>query len=238
MRTITDNYLLFDTQKEFNQQMLTYFYKRLCMFLAIAPKKSPELIFGKIDNTDDPCSAYFDEEKNTVGFDASRYDFRLDSFRYDQNELILSLPHNKIKYIIPLSDIYHELIHKIQFDQGIYEYNGLVEATADLYVYILTGQWNIEYMKEAMSLWYLLRHILKISRDNFYIYLRALIVNDKSLLEQMYTKPTFVKEVAKVYDGHQNKLWNEFKNNYYFPKKEAEFKKELDRLHSIIFYSY
>lgn len=238
MRRIIDNYLLFDNPKEFNKKTLNYFYTRLCLFLAVSPAKSPLLAFDNT-NTNDECDAYFDEDTNTIGFDQKRYDYRLDSFRYNKDSIIFNdIDSSSLKFVIPLSDIYHELIHKIQKDHDIYEYTDLVEATAEIYGYMLTGQWNIEYRKEALSLWYFLTNVLKVKKTNFYLFIRGLISKDKNILDALYTNAAFMREVAKVYNGHINAFWNEFKGQYYHAEFEAEFKKDLDYIHSLIFYNY
>jgi hypothetical protein len=209
------------------------------MFLAVPSKKAPTLIFGNINTDNDPCDAYYDEDNNSVGFDQNKYDFRSENFRYDHDSIKTTIADNSsLKFVVPLSDIYHELIHKIQKDSNIYEYTDLVESTAEIYGYILTGQWNIEYRKEALSLWYFLSRVMKVKKIDFYVFVRGLITNDKEIFEQMYTSAIFMREVANVYNGHISSFWNEFKGQYYHPELEQAFRKDLEHLHSIIFYNY
>lgn len=233
-RQIIDNYLLLDTPKDFKQRTLTYFYKRLCMFLAIVPSNTPKL---KFEEYDEPGSAYF-EDPNDIGFKPSRHDIHSDTYKYKGEVLDIDIAPEKIKYAIPLTTIYHELIHKVQFDHGMYEYTDLIEATADTYSYILTGVLDFDYTKECVALFNYFRNVLKIRRDAYYLIIRNIIVHQEDFFTQLYTSPKFMRELSKVSDGHINTFWNEFTGIYYDAKVQSQMEKELTHFHNIIFYNY
>lgn len=233
-KEIRDNYILFNKPKDFTQKTLTYFYKRLCMFLAIPPSKTPKL---KFEEYDEPGSAYF-EDPNDIGIKPSRHDYYSDTFKYKGQDLELDIDPKKVKYVIPLTTIYHELIHKVQFDFGMYDHIDLIEACADTYSYILTGQLDFDYTKECVALFNYFRNVLKIRRDSYYLIIRNIIVNQEDFFTDLYTSPRFMRELSKVSDGHINTFWNEFTGIYYEESVQPQMIKELTHFHNIIFYNY
>lgn len=233
-RQIIDNYLIFNNPKDFTQKTLTYFYKRLCIFLAIAPGNTPKLKFAEYDESG---SAYF-EDPNDIGFKPSRHDIHSDTYKYKGQDLELDIDPKKLKYVIPLTTIYHELIHKVQFDHGMYEHIDLIESCADTYSYILTGHWDFDYTKECVALFNYFRNILKVRRDSYYLIIRNIIVHQEQFFHNLLTSPRFLRELSKVSDGHINTFWNEFTGIYYDASVRPQMEKELTHFHNIIFYNY
>ncbi len=251
MRKISDNYLFINKQTDFTNALLKYFYQRLGIFLCLDLDNPPKVIFTSNENkialiyddinTTNYGRAFYDEINNLIVFDARRYDKKSESFHlknsYDE---IKQLNGNltQYKYIIPLSDIYHELIHSVQYQYGVYEYTDMVEATDELLSYFITGQYNIDYKKEVIALWYVAKYILKLNRNRFYVFIRDSIVDSNFSAEYYMTNKKFVKTLAKNYNGDFKKFVDRFKIDCYCPSCEEEFEADIEYIHNLIFYKY
>ena len=251
MRKITDNYLFINKQSDFTSSLLKYFHQRLGIFLCLDLNKSPKVIFTSNENKiaelyNDPETthygrAFYDEINNLVVFDAKRYDKK-------SSTLYLKIEYNNLKdsdidippykYIIPLSDIYHELIHSVQYQYGVYDSTDMVEATDDLLSYFITGQYNIDYKKESMSIWYIAKYILNLNRNRFYVFIRDSIVDSNFASEYYMTNKKFVRMLAKYYNGDFKKFIDRFKIDFYYPELEDEFSTDIRYIHNLIFYKY
>lgn len=251
MKKISENYLFINKQSDFTSALLKYFYQRLGIFLCLDLDKSPTVIFTSNENkiahlyNDDMETnygrAFYDEETNVVVFDARRYDKKSKEFLLlDAYETIKNLNGNvaQYKYIIPLSDVYHELIHSVQYQYGLYASTDMVEATDELLTYFITGQYNIDYKKATLSLWYITKYILKINRNRFYVFIRDSIVDSNFAAEYYMTNKRFVKILAKHYNGDFKKFIDRFKIDFYCPECEDEFVADIKYIHDLIFYKY
>ena len=250
MKKISDSYLFLNKQSDFTNHQLKRFYERLCIFSCLDLDASPKVIFtsneNKIaelyddENTTNYGRAFYDESTNTIVFDARRYDKKSETFFLkNKYEDIKSLNGNVIqyKYIVPLSDIYHELIHSIQYQYGVYESTDMVEATDELFTYFVTGQYSSDYRKPTMALWYIAKYILKVKNNRLYVFIRDSIV-DPNFVNSYYMKnKKFVKILTKNYDGDFKKFSDRFKIDFYHIECEEEFISDIEYIHKLIFYT-
>lgn len=251
MKKITENYLFLTKQSDFSSKLLAYFYRRLGIFLCLDLDTPPTVIFTsneyKIaelyddDNATDYGRAFYDETTNVVVFNANRYDKKNDKFYIKtEYEKLLSINGNlsHFKYIIPLSDVYHELIHSVQYQYGVYESNDMVEATDELLSYFITGQYNIDYIKATMALWYIAKHELGLNRNRLYVFIRDSIVDSEFSSRYYMNNKKFVKILAKKYNGDFKKFTDRFKIDFYYDECFDEFKSDIQYIHNLIFYKY
>jgi len=261
MRKIVENYLLFTKRNEFNTDFQKYFYQRLGIFLCLDLKESPKLLFtsninkivevyGNFEN--DRASAFYSEDVNTVVFYVPKFDTKDELFRYanrfdeivDETKEELEdkgLKLNQFRYIIPLSDIYHELIHAIQFQYGQYKYDDLLEGTNEIMTYFITGHWNIEYVKESFSLWFIYKYELKQQRDAIYSFIRNCIVTSDFDKRYFLSNANFINMLSKNYKGKMKYFLQRYKFDYYnsyYSDYKVEFEKDLEYIHNLIFYKY
>ncbi len=259
MRKIIKNYLLFTKQTDFNTDFQRYFYQRLGIFLSLDLNNPPNLVFtsnlnkiAKISGEilDYYGSAFYSEDNNTVVFYTPKWDTKSENFRYNINEIKDEIKdemednHLKLssfRYIIPLSDIYHELIHSIQYQFGQYEYDDLLEGTNEIMTYIITGQWNIEYIKESFGLWYIAKYELKLTRDQLYTFIRNCITKKDFDKRYFLSNINFINTLSKYYKGNIKYFLQRFKHDYYssyYTDYQIEFEKDLEFIHNLIFYKY
>jgi hypothetical protein len=249
---IINNYLLLKSKNDFTDELLKYFYERLCMFLCVELDEEiiPTIIFSGSHSIldsyygqplDSSCRAFFDENSLKVVLDSKRYSHKKKTFMFELDEIKEELPDidlSKYNYIIPLSDLYHELIHAIQYDLTDYEDIDMLEGLDDIYSYFITGQYNIDYIKETLSIWYIARKLLKLSKVKFYIFIRNSIVDSEYYKKQLLNNKQFVLLLADQYNGNLNKFLEKFKNDFYDDVYENEFRKDLLDIHHLIFYKY
>ena len=132
------------------------------------------------------------------------------------------------------------MVHHIQFkyiDEN-YQYLDFVEAVADIYVYIITGQWNIDYLNEAIGFWYVSTKILKCNDVQFYVLLRNSIIDDEVFKNYWMTNKEFVKLLGKKYNGTLSQFLHNFKKDFGNKEYEEEFYNFVKRTHNLIFYKY
>lgn len=251
MKKITENYLFLTRQRDFTNRLLSYFYRRLGIFLCLDLDNIPDVLLTSNENKiaeyyNDPNDtnygrAFFSDEFHIVVFNANRYDSKSEKFHYtdEYENLCQSDPLlGKYKYAIPLSDIYHELIHSVQDECNVYDFDDMIEATDEMLSYFITGQYNIDYVKATMSLWYVSRYVLKLDRDKLYVFIRDSIVDPDYHTKYYLTNKGFVKMLAKNYNGDFKKFVERFKIDFYKPDLFNEFKSDIQYIHNLIFYKY
>ena len=231
---VYDNFLLLKKQTELSQRLLNSFLYRLTLFLQISIPRSeyPKIKrFNYIDSTTNAC---YDHENNEVQFSMSNYRIKSEKFIYKK----LDIPEEAYmhNYCVCLSDIYHELIHFVQFHQTKYLYTPFLEATNELFVYILTGSSNVEYKKEALAFWHVLRNILGYKSVALYKMLRNAIIRKDFTEKYLLTNPKFLKFLSKKFDSDVKKFYF----NFVKLKVSDEEKcwEDLDKLHNLIFYKW
>lgn len=238
---IYNNFLLLKTRKDFTQKLINSFLKRLSMFLLISPKEYPKLMKPKYM---DDCRAQYKESTNEVWFATDKYCPTSEHYRFKRSLKKISeeiAPHTikDFKYIYPLTDIYHELVHCIQFNfsRENYRFTNFIEATNECFVYIMTGQRNMDYAQESYSFWYICRYILNIKGGDFLILLRNAIVSPTFVHDYLTSNHAFLQFLHKNYSSNINR----FLYGIIQPKSkefEEEFWKELSALHNMIFYEW
>ena len=261
MRKIINNYLLLTKRDEFNTDFQKYFYQRLGIFLCLDLKEPPKLLFtsnltqiGEVygKELDYYGSAFYAEDKNTTVFYTPKFDVKDSKFRYKKRLAQIredtaeglkdsGLRFSQFRYIIPLSDIYHELVHAIQYQYGQYIYDDLLEGTNEIITYVITGQWNMEYIKESFSLWYVYKYELKAATNQFYSFIRNCIVSKDFDSRYFLSNTNFINTLSEYYKGKMEHFLYRYKIDYhneYYDDYKAEFEKDLNYIHNLIFYKY
>lgn len=248
MYEIFNNYLFLKRFDDFNHRIFNYFYNRLQLFLCINfDKYTPGLIisddittinkyYNDITLVDD-CRAFYDEDSKNVVFNSNKYLIGGDECGFG----FVDVPDefkNKYNYCIPISDIYHELIHHIQYHNSIWDYGDLIEGTADLYSYLLTGQQNIDYLKHSIAIFNVGDGLLKLKKNKFYMFIRDCIISNNFYENYFTHNKKFIKILAKNYNGNINKFFNNFKNDFGIFDTQDVFYTKLNSIHNLIFYKY
>ncbi len=244
---IVDNYLLLSNVEEFNGRIARYFYERLQLFLSITDKNTPKILFTnskkKIEsyygkNEGEPSRAFYDEENEVIVFNAERYNIQTENSYVKKEDVQYLLEQYSFKYIIPLSDIYHEMIHHLQYYYADYEYNDFIEAIADTYSYCITGQWNFDYINESIAFWKICTEVLGVKQVEFYILLRDAIVDKNFFKNYFYSNEKFVRLLAKHYKGKLPQFLHNFKKDFGNRTYEDNLYNYVKRIHDLIFYKY
>lgn len=252
MRKIDNNYLYLTKQKDFNSKLLKYFYERVCIFLCSDTHESPKVIFTsnakKIEMIYNDSEvtiknlprAFYSDTDNSIIFYADRYNVQKEIYGFD-----ISDAEKGYKYVIPLSDIYHELIHCIQFQNQEKNYMNMlyvdfIESTDEMFTYFITGQYNIEhsYYRSVLSLWYIARMILKLPSTKLYNFIRDCIVDKDFVNRYFLSNKNFLKILGKQYNGDINKFIGRFKLDFFDEDYNEQFNKEIKYIHNLIFYKY
>jgi hypothetical protein len=251
---IDDNYLMLLNTNEFNIRLANYFYRRLQLFLCIPDRKAPKIIFTNSRKKlakyfDDPANnvmprakdrAFYDEETDggVIGINANSYRLHGPDFLLEKESINHLIEKYSFKYIIPLSDIYHEMIHHIQYvNTDSYEFTDFLESTDDMYTYCITGHWNMDYLTESIGFWRVCIEILQVNDIEFYIMLRNAIV-DPDFSNSLLKNRNFIKLLAKSYNGDINQFLHNFKKDFGNKEYEDEFYKYMSKIHDLIFYKY
>ena len=246
---IDGGYLLLNKTSEFNNRLVNYFYKRLQLFLCISDENKPSVVFtnsnkiiselyGEVSEGPHTCRAFYDEISGKVVFDAKRYNIQTDRSFIDKQYIPELYSMYDFKYIIPLSDIYHELIHHVQYNYISYQYDDFLEALADIYVYIITGDWNIDYLNASIALWYVSTKIVKLNEQQFYVMLRNAIIDVDFFKNNFMENKEFMKLLVNNYGGNLSQFLNNFKKDFGDRAYEDEFYNFIKRIHNLIFYKY
>jgi hypothetical protein len=258
MRKMHENYLLLTKLKEFDNGIIKYFVDRLSIFLCIDLNEYPDIMFTrsikKIKNqydigVDDKIEkfprAFYDDDQNIVVFNALKYDLKSEYFYTNSEEISEDIEEKYIKqyrYIVPISDIYHELTHFFQcylmgdkYDDV--RYTDIIEASDEIYTYFLTGQ-MIDYERQSVALWYLSKYYLKLRGMKFYMFIRDIIVNPNWEQNYILNNKEMIKMLADDYDGNIINLINRIKIDFYRKDLIEEFYKDIDEIHKLIFYKW
>lgn len=241
MKKIEDNYLFVSSQKDVNYKTIKIFWQRLLMFLSYNVDRDPGVVFTsdpikwKKHSSGERVRCLYDEDSEKIVFWAN--DYLLDS-----NKIKNKIPKDTIEYareagynyIIPLTDIYHELIHHVQYFSIDWANDDFLEATAELFTYMLTAQRADEYAEQCIALWYIGRKMLKMSHWQFYIFIRDAIIDD----DFYYYNKKLIKLIVNKYNGSVKKLLSDMTRKYGKLKYKEEMFSDLDRIHTQIFYHW
>jgi len=247
---IINNFLVFNKTSELSSKIINNFFNRLKLFL-IVDSHVPKIkvvftgnrdIFNKFYNGPDAkgCLAFYDERSSTVVLNAKRLTIKTQEFEYAKHDQFRNEDLFKpFKYAIHLPVLYHEIIHHCQFFLGSYTYDPILEGSADLLTYILTGQDDIDYKLEMTAIWYLGRKVLKYNLTNFYNFVVSIINNEDHTLQQRFSNNRqILKTVVKKYKGDWPSFFKNIHKEYGNIENLENMKKELCELHNLIFYKY
>ena len=107
--------------------------------------------------------------------------------------------------------------------------------------YFITGHWNIEYVKESFSLWFIYKYELKQQRDAIYSFIRNCIVTSDFDKRYFLSNANFINMLSKNYKGKMKYFLQRYKFDYYnsyYSDYKVEFEKDLEYIHNLIFYKY
>jgi hypothetical protein len=207
--------------------------------------KNKKIIYKHYGGKTHECGrAFFDDDNCIIVFDAEKYKKTSNVFFLNTETIIKEIGieyYNKFKYIIPISDIYHELIHHFQYE--IWEkyvemkYTDIIEASDEIYTYFLTGQ-SIDYEKESIALWYLSKYILKLKGMNFYMFIRDCIVDSSWESKYLFSNRDMIKLLGESYNGKIDNFVANFKSDFYYKEYHEEFYRDLTQIHNLIFYKW
>lgn len=216
-----DNWIFLSSKTELDLELIKPFWERLSMFLAINVGGCPDIVFTA-DN--DLWKKKYDGLRSRAFYneDVSKMIFWSPSYLKHRKLIKNNLPHsltdianeNNYKYIIPANDVIHEMIHHIQFVLGDWLYDDLLEGSAEISTFLITGQDIIsetgfnEYVHEEIALWNIGRKLLKLKPWEFYIFIRDCIVDPNFYKEYFSDDPNFVKILANDYGGSVDRLLN------------------------------
>lgn len=241
---------MFNTIKEFDLKTISYFFNRLKLFLLVEsdiPKvkivftgnKTTRIkYFGNEQGS--TCLGFYSEKDNTIVLNAERLKTTTKEFHYAPHLEFINNPLlKKYNYCVHLPLLYHELLHSFQYHLGSYTYNSLLEGTADIFSFILTGEECIDYIEETTALWYIGRKILKYNLTNFYNFIVSIINNEDDTLQQRFSNnKQILKTVVKNYNGDWAQFFKNLHKEYGNTDNLENMKKELCELHNLIFYKY
>jgi hypothetical protein len=130
------------------------------------------------------------------------------------------------------------MIHHIQYQSiSTYDYVDFLEAIDDSYTYLITGQWNIDYLTECIGFWRVCTEIIGLKEVEYYILLRDAIVNDDFEASLLKHKK-FIKLLAKRYNGDYKQFLHGFKKDFGDRSYEDAFYMYMRKIHDLIFYRY
>lgn len=239
---IKNNFLFLRKETEFNNKVLNLFYNRLKLFLLIDYNAiTPYIIFSSNqeelndrygDTTGKDQLAFYDEDTHTTVINAKKHLYHSDDYAYEYD---VQLPSKKYKYVIPLTVVYHELIHHVQYCYSNYQYTDLIEGSADLFSYIITGQNNIDYLDECKAIHYLSKHILKLNYIEFYSFIAKIITNSNYPVKYLSTNKRFLYLLNKQYNNNMRVFLNNLRRNFSHLGDEADMHEDVKKLWSLIY---
>jgi|GEM_PF-6111884 len=247
---IINNYLLLRNIKEFDQKTVNYFFNRIRLFLytdSVIPRikviltKNKSRISKYFGGAAGATSlAFYADQENVIVLNAELLSIKSKKFIYDNiSSTIDSNILSEFKYCIHLPLLYHELVHHFQYNLGSYKYSSLLEGTADIFSYILTGEDCIDYELETTTVWYIGRKILKYSLTNFYNFIISIINNDDQNLQQRFSNnKSIIKILVNKYNSDWAQLFKNLHKEYGNLDNLVLMKQELNELHNLIFYKY
>lgn len=251
-KVIYNNYLYLSNIRDFNNNTLKNIFNRLLLFVQPIKKvKCPKIIFTSnwdIQNKHygEELNVYplawYDEDTNVVLFNAEKYRFNSDIFEYGKGkysgiyEEIIQYEKN-YKYVIPLSDIYHELVHAIQYQSGVYRHTDFIEGADEILTYIITSHFNILYINEAIAIWYISRKVLKMNLFQFYRFVTDSIVDKDFFKKHLLLNKNFINLLSRNYNGDIDSFFKDIKS-FGKIKYEIEFLRDIEKINSIMFYRF
>lgn len=249
-REIKESYLFFNNPKDFTNTIMKKFFNRLLLFLKTSIEIQPPnvivtsdkdtMIFHYGEKLKEYPLAWYDEDENIILFNADKYLIDSRHFVY-KNVPNISDDINRLKsnykYCIPFSDIYHESIHCVQYQCGMYNYTDFIEGCDEIATYIFTGHLNISYNKESISIWVLSRKILKLDIRQFYYFIIDAIINNNFIEKYLLSSPKIIKLIS---ENHNYKVENLLSNivQYYDSSYSREFENDIKKIYDLIFYKF
>jgi hypothetical protein len=221
LRQVIENWIFLSSKTELDSELIQPFWERLSMFLAVNVGECPEIVFTanndlwkrKYEGT--RSRAFYNEDIAKIIFWSPSYIRRRKLITNNLSEkLKIVAEENNYKYIIPVNDIYHEMIHHVQFVLGDWLYDDLLEGSAEITTFLMTGDDIIsengfnEYVHEEIALWNIGRKLLKLKPWEFYIFIRDCIVDPNFHKEYFSDDSNFVKILASEYGGSVDRLLN------------------------------
>jgi len=244
MKEINSGFLLTTSQREVNNKSIEYMWQRLCMLLAYSDLSTPNIVFTSNKERwikhcgHEKVSCLYDEDTGSIVFDADNYYLTSTLVQKYVPQTIINLAKEKnYIYIIPLADVYHEMIHHVQFSIGIWTHNDLLEASAELYCYMITNYRADEYYDEMLSFWYIAKKILRLKPWELYLFVRDSIV-DENFYIKYFSNPKFVKYIADEYSGSVEKFWSTFKLKNAKKRFKSQMLNDINKIHTEMFYKW
>ena len=193
MVTLISNYVLLKKRADLSQRTLNSLLDRLSLFLQISIDRETYPKLKWFNYIDEKTNACYDQTTNEIQLSKRNYRIKSRKFIYNKEKIEEEIEEslNTFLYCIPLADLYHELIHFIQFQYIAYIHTPFLEATNELFVCILTGTDSMEYKKEAIAFWYVLRNILKLKNVTLYNSLRNAIVKKDYMTKSLLSNKDF-----------------------------------------------
>jgi len=241
--TITDNWLFISSKKDISTKLIKSFWERLSMFLAINIGDCPRTVFTSSKNiwkkfNGEHGRAFYNDSKNCLIFWLPKYSIDKGLLKERKYESILNNLENIYSYAIPISDIYHEMIHHVQFLLGDWLYNDLLESSAEHSTFLITGQDIGDYIEERVSLWYIGRKLLKLKPWQFYIFIRDCVVDPDFYKDYFYENGKFIKILADEYGGSVEKLFMTMKQKLGKKRWYKQMTRDLNKIHNQLFYRW
>lgn len=246
MKEIIDNWIFITHKKDINIRLIIPFWERLSMFLALNSGDCPKLVFtSKRDiwkqHEGDIGRSFYDEDTQSMIFWLPKYEINKKFVRDNLTDSItkqLGDRINEFAYAIPVGDIYHEMIHGVQYVLGDWLYDDLLEASAEHACFLITGQDIDDYIEERIALWYIGRKMLKLKPWQFYIFIRDCIVDSHFYKEYFFDDHEFVKILANEYGGSVERLFMTMKQKLGKKKWYKMMLRDMKKIHTQIFYKW
>jgi len=254
MKEIFDNYLLFSKKTNLTQAWIKPYWEKIQMMLNVNIGECPQIVFTDnedkwkfhADGDNSKMRAFYDESNSAFVFRAKEHlinSKRIEKYLSVQVvDYVSNLVSEKsslcnYKYIVPVMDIYHEMFHHVQYMSGNWQFDVLLESSADIFTYFLTGHYTDDYEKEMTALWYIGRKMLLLKPHEFYIFVRNSLVDSEFYIEYFYQNPRIVKQLANEYGGNVENL---FKKMLLLGNKKhtQAMKRDLSRIHNKLFYKW
>ena len=244
MKEIYENHLLISNQKDVNIKTIDRFWQRLSMFLACNIGSCPNIVFTSDTNKwykhseGEKARCFYDEITGSIVFWAPNFLSTNKNIKERVPTKVIKYAKEKgYSYIIPLTDIYHEMVHHIQYISGDWLRDDLLEATAEHCTYMITAQNSDEYVEQSVALWYIARKILKLKPWEFYIFIRDAIV-DSNFYKEYFDDPKFIKMIAVENGGSIEKFFANMTSKYGKYKLKASMIRDLKKIHTLLFYRW
>jgi len=244
MKEIYENHLLISNQKDVNVKTIDPFWQRLNMFLACNVGECPSVVFTSDQarwykhSAGEKARCFYDETTYSIVFWAQHYICDTKNKNIDvPKKIIIYAKEQGYNYIIPLTEIYHEMVHHVQYITGDWLKDDLLEATAEHCTYMITAQNSEDYVEHSVALWYIGRKILRLKNWEFYIFIRDAIV-DPNFYKEYFDDPRFIVMLADEYGGSIEKFFANMTSKYGKKKLKASMVRDLKKIHNLLFYRW